>query len=86
MPVQEMQQKTSEDAKKESVSPEPLVVLNTAGASNALEEIVWQSLADHGWPCPTFRRPWLAMANAWPTMAGHGWPCLMFGRPLAGWP
>ena len=42
MPVQEMQQKTSEDAKKESVSPEPLVVLNTAGASNALEEIVWQ--------------------------------------------
>ena len=45
-----------------------------------------QSLADHGWPCPTFRRPWLAMANAWPTMAGHGWQSLMFGRPMAGWP
>ena len=42
MPVQEMQQKTSEDAEKERVSPEPFVVPSTAGASNALEEIVWQ--------------------------------------------
>ena len=78
MPVQEMQQKTSEDAKKESVSPEPKFGRPWLAMSNVSSTMAGhgQRLAHHGWPWLAQPDVWptngrLAMPKVWPTMAGH---------------